>query len=500
MSFIRTTAAARGAIAKQTVWLSALCLIALALLTGCTSAPTQPPDPAPAEKTITFWHCFVQEDRQQALDDAIARFEESHPGTRIETEAMQWPEFKKRWRAGIATGDLPDMSSACNVYEVGELLDAGLLQPVNAVVDAIGANLFSDNVLNDLSYDGSIYGVPLYSHAYVLWYRRDLLDKAQLDAPKTWDDFAEAARRTTDPMTGVNGFSLSLDPSDFVGTIALHMYMRSAGESLLNEDLTANLTSPTALEGIRYWTEIFSSCSPAEALDETTAVQAQRFYEGTTALDFNSGFNVSGMAAASPELLEQLACTALPKMEAEDADYSAVVTHIPLVLYKDARNADVCKEFMEFLFQDAGYIEFLDSAPVGMLPSVRGITSTEAYQSNPLRRQFYNEERLIENAMINGRPLGFEHGPNLHAGILASSGVIERMFRSIISGEATAEQAAASAEEELNGLFAAYDSRHGQDLPQVGSSPTTGTAADGEAANEIARDGAEAPSTGGETE
>ncbi len=42
----------------------------------------------------------------------------------------------------------------------------------------------------------------------------------------------------------------------------------------------------------------------------------------------------------------------------------AVVTHIPLVLYKNARDPELCAEFLEFLFEEDVYIDFLDSVPV----------------------------------------------------------------------------------------------------------------------------------------
>lgn len=87
---------------------------------------------------------------------------------------------------------------------------------------------------------------------------------------------------------------------------------------------------------------------------------------------------------------------------------------------------------MKFLYEEENYIDFLDSIPVGMLPSIRGIAGTERYQSNEMRKQFAAEEEIIREAMLNGTALGFENGPNLQAGILTSSGVIEKMFQEIV--------------------------------------------------------------------
>ncbi|MCM1253545.1 MAG: sugar ABC transporter substrate-binding protein [Clostridium sp.] len=402
---------------------------------------------------ITFWHSFIQGARMEAVERAVAKFEEKYPNVKINVEMMSWSDFKGRWKDGMENGNLPDISTACNMYEAEELVNAGILQPADEIVDAIGRERFSDNVLYELTHGNQVYGVPYYSHAYVMWYRKDLLDGEGIAVPSTWDELYEAAYALTDEEQGIYGCPVSMSPKDFMSAINLHMYVRSEGGSLLNDDLTADLTSDLALEGIRYWVKMYENCSPKETINDTVTEQAALFYEGKTAFDFNSGFHISGVAGSREDLLASIACAPLPRMNKEDEYYSAVVSHIPLVLYKDAENVEVCIKFLEFLFEEENYIDFLDSVPVGMLPSIRGISSTEQYQSNELRKQFAGEEDVIQEAMLNGMALGFEHGPNVQAGIITSSGVIESMFQDIVQNGADVETAAREAQEELNRLF-----------------------------------------------
>ncbi|MCM1181290.1 MAG: sugar ABC transporter substrate-binding protein [Clostridium sp.] len=402
---------------------------------------------------ITFWHSFVQGARMEAVGRAVAKFEERYPNVKINIETMSWPDFKVRWKEGMESGDLPDISTACNMYEVEELVNAGILQSADVVVDAIGRDRFSDNVLLELTHGEQVYGIPYYSHAYVMWYRKDLLEARGIAVPSTWEELYEAACAVTDEGQGIYGCPVSMSPNDFVSAINLHMYVRSGGGSLLNEDMTANLTSDLALEGIRYWVKMYENCSPKETVDDTVLEQAALFYEGKTAFDFNSGFHISGVAGSREDLLASISCAPLPRMDQEDDYYSAVVSHIPLVLYKDAKNVEICNKFLEFLFEEENYIDFLDSVPVGMLPSIRGISSTEQYQSNDVRKQFAEEESVIREAMLNGMALGFEHGPNVQSGIITSSGAIESMFQDIIQNGTDVETAAREAEDELNRLF-----------------------------------------------
>lgn len=421
-------------------------------------ASAQQNAPAEAEEDdlegeITFWHSFTQGARMEAIQAAAAAFMEMHPGVTINIETMSWADFKTRWNAGITTGDLPDMSTTCGTAEVAELVNAGIIQPVDATVDAVGRDLFSETALNELSYDGATYGLPLYSHAQVMWYRQDLLDAASLDVPTTWDELYDAAVALTDPEAGVYGCAVSLTTSDFLGTRYLNFYVRSGGGSLLNDDLTANLTSDLALDGIEYWVNMYKNCSPAETINYGINDHAALYYQGITAFDFNSGFQISGVKTNREDLVDYISCADMPKLNAADGYYSAETSHIPMVIYKDTENADICAAFIEYLFQEENYLYFLSATPVGMLPSISGIADTEAYQSDETRQKYAAEEDVIEKAVANGTAIGFEHGLSAQAGLLTSNGIIEAMFQDIIVNGTDIPTAAAAAEAQLNELF-----------------------------------------------
>ena len=137
---------------------------------------------------ITFWHSFTQGKRMEAIQEAADEFMAMHPGVKINIETMAWGDFNTKWNAGLTTGDLPDMSTAQNTGEVAEMLNVDVLRSADTVIDAIGRDRFSENALADMTQDGTVYGIPYYSHAQVMWYREDLLAENGLDVPQTWDE------------------------------------------------------------------------------------------------------------------------------------------------------------------------------------------------------------------------------------------------------------------------------------------------------------------------
>lgn len=400
---------------------------------------------------ITFWHCFTQGVRMEAVQAATDSFMKDNPDVTINIETMSWGDFNTKWKAGITTGDLPDMSIAQNTGEVAEMLNADMLAPIENVVSAVGAERFSENALADMTKDGTKYGVPYYSHAQVMWYRQDLLEKAGLAVPKTWDEFRDAAAALT--KDGVYGAGVSMSPNDLLCTRYLNYYVRSGGGSLLNDDLTANLTSDLALDGIRFWVDVYKNCSPAETINYTVNDHATMFYQGITAFDFNSGFMISGVAGNREDLLDSISCAPLPVMKEGDPYYSAEATHIPLVIWKNSEHPEICEAFIEYLFKDDNYVEFLSAVPVGMLPSLTGISELEAYKNNETVVRFADEASVITDAVDNGRAIGFEHGPSVQAGLLTSQGIIENMFQDIVTNGTDIAEAAKTAETRLNEIF-----------------------------------------------
>ena len=415
-------------------------------------AATEAPAAAAAlEGEITFWHCFTQGARMEAIDAAAAAFMEANPGVKINIETMSWGDFNTKWNAGLTTGDLPDMSVAQNTGEVAEMINAGVLADISGVIDGVGRDRFSANALADMTVDGTNYGVPYYSHAQVMWYREDLLAEAGLEVPTTWAEFYDAAVALT--KDGVYGAGVSCSPNDLLCTRYLNYYVMSGGGSLLNDDLTANLTSDLALEGIEFWVNVYKNCSPAETINYTVNDHATLYYQGTTAFDFNSGFMISGVASNREDLLQYVGAAPLPVINEGDPYYSAEATHIPLVLWEKAEHKDICEAFMQYLYEEDNYLYFLSAVPVGMLPSLTGIADSEEYKSNETRQMFAEEEAVIAAAIEAGSAIGFEHGPSSQAGLLANQGIIEEMFQDILTNGTDIAVAAQAAEDELNEIF-----------------------------------------------
>lgn len=124
------------------------------------------------EGEITFWHSFTQGPRMEKIQAAADAFMAEHPKVKITIETFSWADFYTKWTTGLASGNVPDISSTV-ASQLVEMIDAEAVRPVDNLIDEIGRDRFMGNALTEMTAeDGNCYGVPLYLNTEAMWYRR----------------------------------------------------------------------------------------------------------------------------------------------------------------------------------------------------------------------------------------------------------------------------------------------------------------------------------------
>lgn len=432
----------------------AIAAVAALALSACSGTPT-PAETAAGDVELSgdlvFWSSFTQGPRAEYMQKMADKFMAANPKVSISIETFSYPEFETKWTTGLASGQVPDISTALP-NQVVEMINVNALAPVGDVIDDIGRDRFSAAALAEGTKDDVNYSVPTYSHAQVMWYRTDLLKAAGLEVPETWADLKKAAVALNSPP-GVYGLSVPFGTNDLLGTRYLNFYVQSAGGKLIDDSGRADLTSSAAIEGINYWVDLYKAVSPEGSVNYNITDQATLFYQGKTAFDFNSGFHIGGVATNSPDLLDDIAAAPLPRLKKGDPIYGGETSNIPLVVWGLGDNQVVAKAFLKSLYADEDYINFIHSVPGGMLPALSDISEDPAYLDNERLVQFADSVKVITDVIPLGTAIGMEDGPQVQAGIITSQRVVEAMFQDIILNNTPVKDAAKAAEDKLNQLF-----------------------------------------------
>ena len=122
------------------------------------------------------------------------------------------------------------------------LEDAGLAVPVDTILTEEFLSDFYPSILDAASIDGKVYALPMYVSPYVLYYNKDLFEKAGLDPnspPKTYDEMLEMAEKlsklTTEDGNKVYAFGQTTASVPISGSSLTSMVYNFGGR-VLNEE------------------------------------------------------------------------------------------------------------------------------------------------------------------------------------------------------------------------------------------------------------------------
>ena len=146
---------------------------------------------------LKYW-TFV-ELHMDFFKDAVPRWNKLHPDKKIKLVAETFPydQMHNNLLLALQSGKgAPDISD----IEVGRfpnfLQGKPQLLPMNEYVEPI-KDKFVESRLNLYAKDGKYYGMPTHVGATVMYYNKEIMDKAgvDIDSIKTWDDYIEAGKK-----------------------------------------------------------------------------------------------------------------------------------------------------------------------------------------------------------------------------------------------------------------------------------------------------------------
>ena len=141
---------------------------------------------------IKFWTTEVQPDRM-AKQEEMAKSFEAKTGIKVEVIPIEEKDLGTRATAAAASGNLPDVIYHTLQY-VLPWAEAGILDvdANNDVVKALGKKTFAPGALNMAKSGSKIAAVPVDGWTQMVVYRKDLFEKAGLDAPTNYANITKA--------------------------------------------------------------------------------------------------------------------------------------------------------------------------------------------------------------------------------------------------------------------------------------------------------------------
>lgn len=311
---------------------------------------------AAKDVTLEFWTIALQPTFNDYFNDLIAKYEENHPGVKVEWKDYPYDAISQRLLTSTASGKSPDVVNL-NTEFASQLGSKGALLNLGEYLTDEQAKSYFEGIYNSTVLGGKAYALPWYTGTEVLFMNKKLVEKAGLDPanpPQTREELVEWARQVHE-KTGAAGYAQQLVSKLFP----------IDGIPILNEDKTAAaFNTPEAEAMISQMRDLMKEGVVLKE-DADFSKQIQYFSGEQTAFQLSGPTFINFIKNSAPDVYKNTIAVPLPTGKAN----LRLSNSMNLVVPQKSKNPKEAVEFAAFITNAENQTAF--SKVANTLPSSR---------------------------------------------------------------------------------------------------------------------------------
>lgn len=165
----------------------------------------------------------------------------------------------QQFLSAVAAGDPPSLVYA-NRDQIGSLAARGAIMPLDKCIEGedIGTDQYLEAALDQVTFDGKVYGIPEFNTVQLTMANADLLSAAGLTIDDVNGSDWDAVTKAAEAMMKNDGGKLSVIGVDTKLPEFFPLWAKSNGVDLISEDgRTAQLNDPKAVEALEFAVGIY---------------------------------------------------------------------------------------------------------------------------------------------------------------------------------------------------------------------------------------------------
>jgi multiple sugar transport system substrate-binding protein len=358
----------------------AVALVAALALTGCgrdsntasTADKAKSVTEGKAKGNITVWALGAEGEKLGAI---AADFETANPDAKVKVTVIPFDAAHDKISTSIAGGQTPDVSLVGTTW-VSEFAAPTALDPTPT--DLIDKAKFFQGSWDTTVVNDTSFGVPWYVETRLIYYRKDLADKAGLTPPTDWQGLKDFAKGMQDK--GGAKWGINLQPG---GQGSWQTYMPFAWQkgAELSDGTKFTFNTKPMQEALDYYASFFKEKISPTQLPPNTMEPA--FIKGQIGAFVSGPWHMGILRdQGGPGFEGKWAVTPMPKEQAG----TSFTGGGDLVVFKKSKNRDAAWKFVDFLTQEAQQQKLFEL--VGSLPSVQKAWDTGKLSTDPFLKVF----------------------------------------------------------------------------------------------------------------
>jgi len=392
--------------------ISALVVLML-VVSACAPVPTQPaaqpaqpaaqpteaPAAQPAAEQVTLTWAFWGSPEEAVSHKQVAdAFMKVHPEIKIETWNEPWDNYFTKIQALWASGDSKAVPDIAFLWPTPKYAAEGVLENLDPYIQKTGYNLddYWPGLLESAKYNGSVYGLPRDIEANILYYNKDLFDKAGVkypDANWTWDDLVAAAEKLTvkDASGKTTQYALAMENNG-----KYDKWVNQNGGGILDDMRNPSkcaLADPKSVEAVTFFADLLAKGYAMRDADINQAGgDAGAFQSGLAAMIIQNTSRVSAFNAA--KMNYDVAVVPIPKGGKRYNPAGGAAW----VMSAKSDNKDAAWVFLSWLQSaDGGEKLYLERGEI--FPALQSLAKSPAFMTE---QPPANKQAIIDEAAASG--------------------------------------------------------------------------------------------------
>ncbi len=289
--------------------------------------------------TLRFW-AFGREG--EVVAQLVRDFEREHPGIRVRVQQIPWSAAHEKVLTAIVGRATPDIAQMGNTW-IPEMATLGALTPIPLpqADSSYFPGILATNVVND-----TLYGLPWYADTRVLFYRKDLLERAGYRSiPESWAGWREAmvaVKRNQGP--GKYAIFLPINEWPPLAILGLQQ-----GSPLIDAQAHGAFRQPAFARAFDFLLSLYRDGLAPSVNNNEIANLYQEFARGTFAMYITGPWNLGEFRRRLPPELQHAWGTAPLPGPTGAASGLSLAGGSSLVVFRASRNRALALELIEYL-------------------------------------------------------------------------------------------------------------------------------------------------------
>ena len=362
-------------------------LLVLAAATACSSSgqSTASSDASSATGTITWMSAPLGPSGTDARKDLVAAFEKANP--KITVKLVNAPTDTDTIRSTLTT-QISGGAATPDVYD-GDVVwpaqfgQAGLAVPLSDHLPSDFWNRFTPGLVKSMTYQGKVLAAPFFNDQAFLYYRKDLLAKAHLPVPTTWEQVQkEAAQLQADHQVkyGYVGQGSSYEGLTCDWT---EMMADAGGTTLDAAGKHAAIDSPQSQHALEFMRSLISSGVAPQAMTSFQEPQSEQlFTSGQAAFLRNWAYAYTDANSSASQVSSKVGVATLPTFSGRPG--SGYSTIGGWNLYVNPHTAHLGADLAFVKFMTGSEAQRILATKAGLIPTNAAVLADHSVQAgNP---------------------------------------------------------------------------------------------------------------------